>query len=90
MSKAIKCDRCGKCFVNSDLTGDEYYCHLSDVSFVSFASGRECLIGTIGGDGSFELGRIDLCKNCANKFIEFMGLKDFKDFRKRSDVQPQF
>lgn len=85
MSKAIQCDRCGICFDPEKLSDVQRYCHFKEPVLVNGKdAARHQITDYFRDRHARPLFDVDLCKDCTNKFIDFM------EECKRSDVEPRY
>ena len=73
MSKAIRCDRCGKCFDPETLGDVRVYCHFLSPSLVNGTDAKKnCVTRHFRDSDGKELLSVDLCADCTDMFIDFM------------------
>ena len=77
MSKAIKCDRCGRCFTPESLGATRVYCHFSSPVIINAkAAVQNCFTDHFKDSNGNDLLSVDLCDSCTDVFIDFMEQKE--------------
>ena len=76
MANARKCNRCKKCFDPLDI-GEQYSCRFENPVFQNADDLKNSVVGfrLVPGNGDIF---IDLCPDCAEKFLDFMAGRGFE------------